>query len=178
VGLSAQEKAKKAQEKSRKHHAPCRHSEACRIQGRCWLREQRCVALKGKDCRASLGCEEDDRCFLNRQEETCDEGQLHSTPMTVTGVVMLGVGGLAVVAGTTTLYLALLDATPMMGVSSSNADSKAIAGGIVTGVGEALIIAGVPLTVVGSRSVPRDSASSPNPTVSIGPTGGSLTWSF
>ncbi|MBW2528423.1 MAG: hypothetical protein JRI23_29880 [Deltaproteobacteria bacterium] len=99
--------------------------------------------------------------------------------MMVTGIVISGIGGLGLAVGVLTGL-----ATPFACLAKycwtedgdEHLETMGAVAGISIAAGAGLAAIGIPLAVIGSRHERRDVATPLAPTVSVGPTGGSLTW--
>ena len=107
-----------------------------------------------------------------------------SPAMMITGFSMVGVGVGAVITGAF-IYSASQNIVYGLCVTEEQCNSTprsaqaGAAGGIAAMVSGGLLIAvGLPLGIVGSARKPRKDQASPVPQVSVGPTGGSLRWTF
>ena len=155
----------------------CRDTEYCLEDGRCTFLDGECIATSRQDCRQSEECESDGKCFLNREEKKCDDesgGEMNSPGLMAVGIVALVVGSGGIGFG-------LLEVLGNMSGSLPQSDSeeaRRVAGFVGLIGGCALLAAGIPMVVVGKRQVPRRREVAFTYTIAIGPTGGSVSWSF
>ena len=156
----------------------CRDTEYCLEEGRCTFRDGECIATSKEDCRQSKECWDGDHCYLNREEKKCDDEsgtRFNSPGLMAGGVAAIIVGGLGAVVG----GLMLSDATnPERGLDEATRDTETARGVAVLVVGLSVLSAGIPMLVVGRKRVPKKTGTALAPTFTIGPTGGSLSWSF
>ncbi|MBW2528422.1 MAG: hypothetical protein JRI23_29875 [Deltaproteobacteria bacterium] len=138
-----------------------------------------CVATDPRDCRASRRCVDDRECYLNADDESCDDGtERWSAGMMAAGIVLSSMGGAGIASG-----VFMVVASPFVAINDAvegtdNASGLLRAGGIIAAVGLGVGLSGIPLAMVGGRGEPREPRDILTPTVSLGPTGGSLTWQW
>ncbi|MBW2536359.1 MAG: hypothetical protein JRI55_33040 [Deltaproteobacteria bacterium] len=157
----------------------CRHSTKCREEGACSKWRRACVAATTQDCRSSRICAEDGDCYLNRDERECDDGrERNSSGLLWGGVAVSGLGGAMILGGLVATLVGGIGGTTaaISGNSSDTAEDAVAAGPILLIAGGVAALAGVPLIIAGAVKVPRKGTTALTPTISIGPTGGSLTW--
>jgi hypothetical protein len=98
--------------------------------------------------------------------------------MMAAGIVLSSMGGAGIASG-----VFMVVASPFVAINDAvegtdNASGLLRAGGIIAAVGLGVGLSGIPLAMVGGRGEPREPRDILTPTVSLGPTGGSLTWQW
>lgn len=162
---------------------PCSLKENCREKGYCSWLDGKCQAGSVADCRQSRVCTEDGKCMLNTEHHNCSDGtRRRSTGAMIGGVVLVGVSGLAAIIGSVFMVAAEeYSCDSFICVGPDDEDYRTM--GIVALVGGAVTMSvGIPLLVYGAPKVTDEDAVSAQirwqPTVRVGPTGGSLRWQF
>jgi hypothetical protein len=92
--------------------------------------------------------------------------------MMVGGFVAIALGGASLTAA---LFTAIV-AGAKWALGDSEAEGHRIAAAGLAIGGGIVAAAGMPLAIVGATDVPREPRDILTPTISLGPTGGSLTW--
>jgi hypothetical protein len=138
------------------------------------MHDRLCVALEEEDCRASRGCKERGNCFLDRVDCDCTDGTEHRSAGAMgVGIALAGLGVTGLVAGA---------AVATGSGSSSKGFGVAAFGGVAAVLGGVSLAVSMPLLIYGAPIVSAEerdgTASSSAPTVTVAPTGGSLTWRF
>ena len=162
----------------------CADTHECKDHGECSYVDGDCVAGSDVECWESKLCREQGRCVFNPERQECDDGtERYSAGLVAGGIPLIAVGGACLPAGLLMLAFSGGAVDESVGQSGDpvarGGDDGLRAGGIVSLVGGAIgLAAGIVMVVVGKKRLPRSEPTSVAPTISVGPAGGSLTWSF
>jgi hypothetical protein len=97
----------------------------------------------------------------NPAANTFDEDCQRYRAMKITGIVLLGTGGGLVIAGATSFTIGIAEALgeplgPPAGAQQRTSIAPLLAGLVCMGVGSIFIIAGIPVTIIGSIKYKRN----------------------
>ena len=151
---------------------PASCQEACDEDGACALVNGDCVIRSSADCRGSLACREDGRCFYNRSEQECDDGQRRRNRGAMAGgIAMMALGGIAIQFG----LVALLSCEGARGSFAASPFCSELGGAAALVAGGAMTLGGIPLVVWGAGKEPRRKHAV-LPDVTLGPSSATLRW--
>jgi hypothetical protein len=151
--------------------ADCFWSEACRDEGRCREVAGMCMATQDRDCRRSRACRLDDRCTVDEHDRECvDERPRRNRALLALGIVGTSLGGAATFAG---IVYAGITYDFWDNPESSLTPVPAY---VLLGAGIPTLALSLTGLIYGAGREEKEPSAVP--TIGLGPTGGSLTWSF
>ncbi len=133
------------------------------------------MATSDEACQRSAGCREGDDCYLHYGEGACYDGyERASKGMMITGIVFSGVGAMATLVG-------VLGARCRGGgdynLCPFGKERETVGTGIAV-AGGALALIGATLAISGGIKTQKRRFYVRLPAITVGPTGGVLTWAF